>query len=280
MRFSERQGFRSARSALQIDSMDDGLRNRLWSVLLTQCWSAVPKNNVYLRGIPELYDFAYRLWNRFFKKPVDSVPTLCPDFMRAIRLFYFAAAWHDAYDFLEFVVGDPAYQHFSKELASACNEVLEQELSGYRFIGGTLAPISGEEQVAAIERAAAGTFGPYPGASKHLRTAVELLAKRPAPDYRNSIKEAISAVESVCIAITGESKATLGAALRVIGDHAELHGALRGAFDKLYGYTSDEQGIRHALLDEDKLEQEDAVFMLVACSAFVSYVIAKRARKP
>ena len=105
------------------------------------------------------------------------------------------------------------------------------------------------------------------------------MARKPTPDYRNSIKESISAVEAICAAITGDSKATLGEALKVIDSEAPLHGALRSAIEKLYGYTSDADGIRHALMTETKLEQEDAIFMLVACSAFVSYVIAKRARK-
>jgi len=47
------------------------------------------------------------------------------------------------------------------------------------------------------------------------------------------------------------------------------------AFDKLYGYTSDADGIRHALLEEVTLDFDDAKFMLVACSAFVNYIRAK-----
>jgi shikimate 5-dehydrogenase len=131
----------------------------------------------------------------------------------------------------------------------------------------------------AIERAIAQTSDAYSPASEHLKQAVTLLARKPTPDYRNSIKESISAVEAICAAITGDPKTTLGQALKVIDKEAPLHGALRSAFEKLYGYTSDAQGIRHALMEEAKLEQEDAVFMLVACSAFVSYVIAKRARR-
>jgi len=52
-----------------------------------------------------------------------------------------------------------------------------------------------------------------------------------------------------------------------------LHPALKGAFDKLYGYTSDADGIRHALLEEDKVTFEQAKFMLVVCSAFTNYVV-------
>ena len=44
---------------------------------------------------------------------------------------------------------------------------------------------------------------------------------------------------------------------------------------KIYGYTSNGDGIRHALLEEDSLEYEDALYMLVSCSAFVNYLISK-----
>lgn len=72
--------------------------------------------------------------------------------------------------------------------------------------------------------------------------------------------------------------ATLDRAVNQIDRQAELHEALNGALEKLYGYTSDADGIRHALLEESNLRREDAKFMLVACSAFVNYLLAKTSR--
>ncbi len=40
---------------------------------------------------------------------------------------------------------------------------------------------------------------------------------------------------------------------------------------KLYGYSSDEDGIRHAILEEKEIGFDEAKFMLVACSGFVNY---------
>ena len=109
----------------------------------------------------------------------------------------------------------------------------------------------------------------------HLRRALELFSDRNNPDYRNSIKEFISAIESFCIIFTGNSKATLEQALKEIEKNHELHPALKNSFSSLYGYTSDSNGIRHSLLDESTLSQEDAKFILVACSAFVNYLSLK-----
>jgi hypothetical protein len=52
---------------------------------------------------------------------------------------------------------------------------------------------------------------------------------------------------------------------------------MKAAFNSLYGYTSDKQGIRHAYLNEPGLnpDETDALFMIGACAAFVSYLINK-----
>jgi hypothetical protein len=219
------------------------------------------------------------LWHEYFKKPVDQISTSCHQAVHSIRSYFFAAKWNEVYDILEFIVNHEPPDRQRKSLIADSNSNLEAELSGYRFVSGKIVPITTEQEMSAVERALVETVSLFPNSRKHLHQAITLLAQRPNPDYRNTIKESISAVEALCAAITGNPKATLGQALKAIDPQAELHGALLSAFDKLYGYTSDADGIRHALMEETALEQEDAVFMLVACSAFISYVIAKHARK-
>ncbi|MCF6285877.1 MAG: hypothetical protein L3K26_11870 [Candidatus Hydrogenedentes bacterium] len=154
------------------------------------------------------------------------------------------------------------------------NHILERELSGFRIIDGKIAPISSTEEVASIQEAIADES--FPGASAHLKTALELLSRKTNPDYRNSIKESISAVESACCAITGSASATLSTALNELAKKHSLHGALKEGFVKLYGYTSDGDGIRHAMFEgKSTLTQADAVYFLVSCSAFVNYLKIK-----
>jgi hypothetical protein len=52
---------------------------------------------------------------------------------------------------------------------------------------------------------------------------------------------------------------------------------MKAGFTALYGYTSNEQGIRHAHLNEPTAspDEADALFMIGACAAFVSYLINK-----
>jgi hypothetical protein len=280
MKFSARQGLTPVSTVIQTKSMSQVLRNRLWSVLLMLCFdNSARAGYTDWRIYPDYQNLFPAIWHRYLKEPLDTIPTSYLKVITTLREYFFECKWYEAYDLIEFVATNHPYKGTRQNLVPATNRVLEEELSAYRFIDDKLAPITAEEEVAAIQQAVDQTASAFPLAASHLQVAIAMLAQKPKPELRNSIKESISAVESLCAAVTGNPKATLGQALKVIYSEAELHGALRGAFEKLYGYTSDANGIRHALLDESSLELEDATFMLVACSAFVSYVIAKRARK-
>ena len=108
--------------------------------------------------------------------------------------------------------------------------------------------------------------------------ALSLISDRDHPDYSNSIKESITAVEVVCEIII-DKQATLGDALTELEKQGVvIHPALKSAFSKLYGYTSDAAGIRHAgQLDGKDATFDEAKYMLISCSAFVNYLIALQA---
>ena len=109
----------------------------------------------------------------------------------------------------------------------------------------------------------------------HIQQALDLYAKRENPDYRNSIKESILAVESMARIVSKKPKATLSDALKAIEKNGLLHEALKDGFIKLYGYTSDADGIRHAMLDEPTLTAADARYFLLSCTSFVNYLKAQ-----
>ncbi len=108
----------------------------------------------------------------------------------------------------------------------------------------------------------------FEGVNKHLKRSLELLSDRKKPDYRNSIKESISAVESIARIITHKPKATLGDALKVLEKKKHIHKALQEGFSNLYGYTSDEHGIRHAMMKNSDLTAADAKFFFTLMHVF------------
>ena len=116
------------------------------------------------------------------------------------------------------------------------------------------------------------------GAASHLRKASECIN---AGDWAGSVRESISAVESVARQLDPSDSRTLRPALKALRKDGLLHPALESAFNKLYGYTSDEQGIRHALLDraDSNVGMDEALFMLSACASFASFLRRKHAAR-
>ena len=109
----------------------------------------------------------------------------------------------------------------------------------------------------------------HSGAHEHLKNAA---AEIRVGKWSNSIRESIHSVESVASKMS--KKGTLGKALDEIDRTRTIHPAMKSAFKQLYGYTSDEEGIRHALIENNRSSSEqEALFMLSACAAFVSYLI-------
>ena len=136
-------------------------------------------------------------------------------------------------------------------------------------------PTSTAEEAQVLERAFENlSEDECAGARSHLLKAGEELNRG---NYADSIRESIHAVESISRAIVPEAK-TLAPALAALEEGGQLHGALKKGFGALYGFTCDEQGIRHPLLDRKaaEVDRECAVFMLGACASFLSFLLGQR----
>lgn len=269
--FSQRKSITPIKSKIQSECMDDDLRTALWNLLQSSYFSELYTRHGGIYDERNL-DLCMRIWTGYFSCLLDEADT---DILRnEIRDHFLQCEWYEVYNFMEFVVGNYSDDWTNAQFMERCNDLLERHLSAYRFINGMITPVVEEEQVSAIEQA---LQSPSLLIREHLEQAQKMLLDREEPDYRNSIKESISAVECLCKLITGDKKSTLGKALQRIEGKSgiQLHRTLRDAFCKLYGYTSDANGIRHALTEASNLDLEDAIFMLVACSAFTNYLIAK-----
>lgn len=273
MRFSERQGFKNYNDFIQTESMDESLRNSIWNTIVTTYYDS-RTNHIYncVRAI------AYH----FRKTPLDELPYDDYDKREWLKKYYYSLEWYEVYDLLEFLVSNHSiiigsrYSGVNREQRDFWNIILERENSGYRFIEDTLAPISNPVEISEVNESLDLTLkyklqGPY----NHIKTAIEQLSKKPDPDYRNSIKESISAIESIAKLISDKNSPGLAGALKVLSEKVNIHGALKTSFLNLYGYTSDEGGIRHSLLEQPKVTYDGAKYMLVSCSAFMNYLISK-----
>lgn len=273
--FSQRQGIKPVAEVAQVGRMNAELRNSLWNALDSVFWSS--DGFVYGRhgDHGEIEEFSRAVWAFYFKKPVDSRPAhgrpnRGRQILDQIREYFFNCEWNEVYDLIEFIVR--LYSKEKPRLADFLNQVLARELAGYKLIDGKLVNITGPEESLMLEEALADTrFAPV---TAHLERALSLLADRKQPDYRNSIKESVSAVEAMARVVSQNPKATLGEALKILDRKGRLHPSLKDGFSKLYGYTSDDDGIRHAMLEEPNLDQSDAKYFLLTCTSFINYLKA------
>lgn len=279
MRFSQKIGKTSIRENIQIESIDERLENRLWNTILNDFFDKISD---YARhgDKSDKAQICLIVWKEFFGKRADEISSYngggvyVEGVISFIKEWFFTAEWYEKYDLIEYLayVDNTA---FHLDFTNNCNTALKREMAGYRIVDENIVQITSEEEILEIEEAV-NNSSIWKPVNIHLKTSIEYFSNRENPDFRNSIKEAISAVESLCVIITGDKDTTLGKALSEIEKKYKIHGALKSAFSSLYGYTSDSGGIRHSLLEDDiSVTMEDAKFMLVSCSAFINYLKVK-----
>ncbi|MCR5645805.1 MAG: hypothetical protein K6F96_05395 [Bacteroidales bacterium] len=189
--------------------------------------------------------------------------------------------WYTKFDLIEFSIRvlrkhagkDTDYKCIVDTFVMMLNSTFKRLDYAYRVVNNQIVEITDQEEIAAIEE----TVRQDSSIKTHLSEALNLMSNRQTPDYRNSIKESISAVEALCREITDEN--TLGDALKALEKKGvKIPTFLKSGFEKLYLFTNDKRtGIRHSLMEDTESPSfDEAKFMLVACSAFVNYVQSKR----
>jgi hypothetical protein len=277
MRFSQRIGKKPATKNIQLETIDEDLLNGLWNMVKIFVLDRIPKDAQY-GGETEFDHFANILWHKFYKLPIDTIPEYDFQTEKFIRENFFKGQWYDIYDFIEFLASLEFNSVNTHDFIEAVNNLLEREFSAYRFIDGKIAPISNKIEVEEIQQSLdlVNYFTSLNGANIHLTNALDKLSDRKNPDYRNSIKESISAIETTCRVLTGES--TLGKALHSLESKGiKIDDQLKSGFDKIYAFTNNKQsGIRHAIIEEHKNPDfDDAKYMLIASSSFINYLVGK-----
>lgn len=258
--FSERNGYKEVRETVQKENIDEHLRINLWNVLyltLFDNYDPYEKNIKFFRSC----------WLHFFHQRIDTF-SFESSKKHFKTWFLYESLWNEIYDFLEFL----ACVYKNEETNESINLILESNNTAYRLINGDIVEITSEQEIAEIETA---TKSRLEEINEHINQSLHLLSNRENPDYRNSIKESISAVECLCRKITG--KDDLGKAISNLEQKGIiLNTQLKEGLSHLYKYTNGENGIRHSIMDlEEEVNMEDARFMLVICSSFVNYIIEK-----
>jgi len=281
MKFSQRMGLEPKELPLQLKSMSPELRSSIWNHVLRN----TEKNHWEL-----LLRTSY---GRFFFLPEDDAPepiTYYTGFnvspcREDLKEKFFKLQWNRVYDFMEFYVrflllffqdDDWNKQREYQRHEGTLNAILERQSSGYRMIEGEFAPITDVTELGSLKNSIDSTTTRFESIRVQLKKAVDALSQKPNPDYHNCIKESINAVDGLVRTVTKiGAKGKFDKVMEKLAEIVEIHPAMKEGFKKLYNYTSDEGGVRHALLEESEVGLAEAKYMLVVCSAFVNFILMK-----
>ena len=220
--------------------------------------------------------FFVRVLGRYFKQPEDEIRTLPADIYEIFKRVLFDDPFNRVLDLIEFIVNDiSAYRILAEEIQTLFEEhsaAYYLDLSQHRYM---FFPRCNKEQGdATVEAINTIQENGMDASVSHLRQAAAHINTK---QYGDSIADSIHAVESVARSIDKKAS-TLGQALKNLEKLGlQVHHALKEGFEKLYGYASDEQGIRHARIDKDSPEigLDEAMFMFGACASFAAYLVSK-----
>lgn len=258
---------------LKKDEMPERLKKRIWNVLYI---SVFRRGDKFMnREIPKpLREFIYKFWDDFVGEDISQLLDPQVSLAGNVKQVFSQLDWARIYDFIDFFsVYYPNDIMVKKEgVLNRIKKVLEHERASWTIVNNKVVPLLSDEEIKEIEKALSisDKFRP---AREHINTALKHMSDRKNPDYENSIKESISAIESLVMIVEGEKKE-----LPKLIDKLDIHSAMKEGFKKLYGWTSDASGIRHGEYGKSfPCSDAEARYMLVTCSAFINYVINKTA---
>ena len=281
MTFSQRMGLADVRKTIQTDDLDQVTRNALWNVIAPFFKECAIYCSVYVD-----------IWTELYNETLDTRPVAAGRYADSEEHFYMfykkiivGGKFGECMDLIEFLNRRCFREkwwnelsrrgHYEKEapVPEAYNYVFERYMVGYRIIDEQIVPITTREEKESIEKAIAKSSS---AVAEQMSKALRFLSDRKEPDYSKSVDCSISAVESQCRILLSDPNPTLGKALKLLEDKGvPLHGSLKDGFAKLYGFTSNADGIRHAGVNPSNVDFDLAKFMLVSCSAFVNYLQSK-----
>jgi hypothetical protein len=267
--FAQAEGAEPLPSQLKRTEVSQQLRAVLWNYIYQELQDTADRQTYTHIGDP-WRSVLRKVHVYLYHRPADECVTRFKDAADAVKEVFTHGNYIAVYGWLQFVLRLRPDQDFAKRI----DDILRYCRSAYRVVDpDVICPVGSDQEAKAITKAFSDleTAG-LAGGREHLKAAAAELS---AGNFASSVRQSISAVESVVRVL--EPDGDFSKALAKLEAKTNIHNALKRGFIAIYGFTSDQQGIRHALLEKDSpdVDEADALFMVGACSAFVSYLINK-----
>lgn len=265
--FAEREGIKAFPEQLKLKEVSREARSRVWKVIYESIGAHSSFDRVERRSYVEAWDdIYYDAWVDLDHKFIDD----CSDQPYQIAEYFkkkMDADYAFFFEILEFIVQN---SKCPENIPEEINLALVESGCAYRLIAKSIVPISNHEMGESFAKSFETIASKNNPSEQHLKNSAKYLSQG---RFSDSVRESIHAVESVARKIAPDAK-TLSPALNAIDKKFGLHPALKEGFSKLYGYTNDQEGIRHSLINviDAKVSETDALYMLGSCASFAAYL--------
>ena len=177
-------------------------------------------------------------------------------------------------DYLQRHGDDWFYARNYIDMREQMNESFEDEFVGYRFVDEKIIGITNEEERKLIEES---TQTPFEKVNESIVKSITFLSETGNKDYKNSIKESITAVEQLFNILLGKEGLTLSNALEQLCQKISIDDNLKASIKSLYSFASDANGVRHGNnKNNGRITFEEAKLILLICSATINYFVSKK----
>jgi len=267
------------------DTSGSLLRNSLWNLLFRVVSST---------------DFSRVAWTTvlrgaclsFLKEPIDELPLSDNDASRlALKDRFFALPDHRVYDLFEFLLTDDhadLKEVDRKLIRRGLNELLEREGANVRLYHDRFRPYQdflGFDEVSEAEETV--RLFDMAAAKRHVETAVAYLSRRPEPESRGAIREAVLAVTAVAREVSGKGVAENGGspplvvgsvahAAKAAGIPGELLEGIEAILRRAHALSGLPIGGEPSASPGEPVDPREAHFLVVFASSLIVYLMKGR----
>ena len=194
----------------------------------------------------------------------------------AVHKVIMNCVWWQFYDLCETIWSSIDSLEDQQAFTDDLNHLLAEERLGFELRQGKLERLGSSFVDSEIQEA---RFllkeDEFKGADAHFEKAVRAISVRPNPDVENSIKDAVSAVESVARIVANNPKAILSDILKDMSKKGNIPKPLEQAMQKLYAYRGNEPGVAHGLVEDSAVTVDEAQLVLAMSAAIMVYLVNK-----
>lgn len=254
--------------------LSDEFKSLIWREIYNFMDQQKDLRNGYYYVNKQFFDLLKSILVEYFFTPIDEIKPRFNWVLETVKEIIYS---ENHVNVLEFVQAFLRHGYVSDKFRKNIDDIFKKSYVGYRLLeGNTVIPYVNDDELSGLSkniRMIEETDKDY--LKFHLRSSADFMNKGL---WSSSVRESISAVESVIKAEYPGRE--FSEAMTQFQRETGIHGALKKAMIQMYGYASDEQGIRHALFDKDapNVDSSDAVYMYSVCISFISYVIRKKTK--